>query len=70
MYILMDIPILRFFKSMSKTWNLVDDREPWNQCLIEDLRWGIVPLGTGNDFSRVAGWGWGSLSNGAAVDGG
>ena len=22
------------------------------------LRWGIVPLGTGNDFSRVAGWGW------------
>ena len=55
---------------MSKTWNLVDDREPWNQCLTEDLRWGIVPLGTGNDFSRVAGWGWGSLSDGAAVDGG
>ena len=64
MYTLMDIPILRFFLIH------VQNMEPWSQCLIEDLRWGIVPLGTGNDFSRVAGWGWGSLSNGDAVDGG
>ena len=32
-------------------------RLPKGRLSLYGPRWGIVPLGTGNDFSRVAGWG-------------
>ena len=32
-------------------------RLPLLTSVFHGPRWGIVPLGTGNDFSRVAGWG-------------
>ena len=41
--VLTKFPSLDFL--MSKTWNLVDAREPWSECLIEDLRWGHCALG-------------------------
>ena len=30
-------------------------------CSTDNITFGIIPLGTGNDFSNYMGWGWGSF---------